>query len=484
MKDLFTVSIVGRPNVGKSSLFNRFVGRYEKALTYDRPGVTRDRNYNTAEIDSFDVHNPREIMLVDTGGFFPKGVEGLEKADVFFNIMKDQAAVAVEESDLVLFVCDIREGLIHVDRDILHFLRASGKDFYLVINKYDSHKQTGTELEFYSLGVPEDKIFITSTAHGIGVEDLKAHIHRKVLKRPEFNPEVDETEKEIVSKVAILGMPNVGKSTLLNRLLRQSRSLVSDIPGTTIDPVQSDMELFFESEYLSEEEENPKKKIRIVDTAGIRKQKKVRDSVELQSVYRSLRSIQEAEVILYVTEMTQPFGKQDKRLIDIALEKGKSVILCVNKSDLYKDKLKDAYWKKEWLADLYAKIPWLEFCEIVPLSAKTGDSVKKLKKALAKTIFIRNRSISTSELNHLVNAMVEHRPLLIKGKRATPFKIKYASMVRKSPPTVLVFANRSKNIPDHFKTYLKNGIREHFNFENTPVHLIIRSNSDVEKRKS
>ncbi len=482
MKKLFTVSIIGRPNVGKSSLFNWFVGRYEKALTYDRPGVTRDRNYNTSTIDSFDPHNPREIMLVDTGGFFPNGVEGPDTTDVFFNIMKDQAAVAVEESDLVLFVCDLREGLLHIDHDILHFLRESGKEYYLVLNKYDSHKQSGSELEFYGLGVPEDRILMTSTAHGIGVEQLKAKIHKRVLKEEQFDPEEENTK--YVSKVAILGMPNVGKSTLLNRLLRQNRSLVSDIAGTTVDPVHCEMDIFFDEQYLTEEGENPKKKIQIVDTAGIRKQKKVKDTVELQSVYRSLRSIQEAEIVIYVTEMSQPFGKQDKRLIDIALEKGKSVILCVNKSDLFKDKLMDPRWKQEWLADLYAKIPWLEFCEIVPLSAKTGDSIKKLKRALAKTIFIRNRNISTAELNNLVTDMVEHRPLLIKGTKAAPFKVKYASMVRKSPPTVLLFANRSKNIPEHFKTYLRNGIRNHFNFENTPVHLIIRSNSDQEKRKS
>lgn len=479
----FTISIIGRPNVGKSSLFNCFVGRYEKALTHDRPGVTRDRNYGLSTLDTLKEDEKRDIVLVDTGGFFPNGVDHLETADVFFNIMKDQAKIAVEESDLVLFVLDVREGLLPVDREILHFLRESKREYFLVLNKFDSAKQQGQELEFYELGVPQDKIFTTSTAHALGIEDLKIKIQKKVISNPKFDP-IEEAADEYYAKVAILGMPNVGKSTLLNRLLGENRALVSDIPGTTVDPIQGEMLLFFEKEYLSEEEELPKKKIKIVDTAGIRKQNKVRDVVELQSVYRSLRSIQEADVVIYLTDITQPFGHQDKRLIDIALDKGKSIILGINKSDLFSEKLKDHRWTKEWLGDLEAKVPWLKFCEMVPLSAKYGNCVKKLKKALAKTIYLRKKALPTAELNRLVGHMLERRPLLVKGNKTAPFKVKYASLVKNSPPTVLLFANRSKNIPDHFKQYLKNGIRSHFQLENTPVHLIIRSNSDFEAEKA
>ncbi|MBT3584925.1 MAG: GTP-binding protein [Halobacteriovoraceae bacterium] len=578
------ISIIGRPNVGKSSLFNRFMKRSSKALTHDQPGVTRDRHYGMATFDAIDVDKSADAILVDTGGFYPEKVEadkkGLEeeyKANTFFNIMKDHAYLAIAESDLVLFVVDVREGVLPFDQKIADYIRTQKKEIWLVINKYDTDKQVGEDAEFYSLGLDPDNMFTVSAAHNRGLVTLEERLQEKIINfeegQEEIGPygEIPQLQKgvtprlTVVSRLALIGAPNAGKSTLLNRLIGTERALVSPIAGTTVDPIEGYFDLnfgqksfmlheesVFNDNYLlnqycdfrqnnadvhkemvaayqsmepgqvrekhdplykkvfetpiddiSEESEelevpveaevkvdetadnsSPWRSVHIVDTAGIRKQRSIDGFIEGQSVYRSLRCISESDIVVLMVDGQLGVGHQDRRLIDIAIEKGKSVIIALNKVDLLKEKLVTETDRKEWLLDLKDTLPWLEYCDLIPISAKNGTGIKKLNKAITKTILVRRQKIPTGELNRAVFDLVERNPVVIKGNGSRRLKVKYASMVKSGPPTFLLFTNRSKGIPENFRRYLRNGLRGSFNFDNTPVHLIFRTGSDLEKRAS
>lgn len=605
------ISIIGRPNVGKSTIFNRLMRKAHKAITFDKPGVTRDRHYGITSFEELGHSKRGEAILVDTGGFYPQKIEENvpKKRDQvmnkFFNIMTEQAKIAIKESDLILFVVDSREGVLPFDEIIADYIRTQKKEFWLLINKFDSEKQEGEELEFYSLGIDPDKMFKLSAEHGLGLLDLKQEMHRRILKFEEsyhndYSPlskGVTPREK-VVARLAIIGAPNAGKSTLLNLLLGSDRALVSEIAGTTVDPIEGFFDLFFGKdakkleedelsfakndnilmqqyedfrlnnpdvyqalsnvynieeentggspiyeeeddvplvdnsfdevddsfedalsddefkkyddevyetvfseddldgdfdteeqfdEELEEKVEAPKEEgslwrsLHIVDTAGIRRQKAIEGFIEQQSVYRALRCITESDIIIYMIDASIGISHQDRRLLDIALDKGKSVIVCLNKIDLIKEKLVDEKTKKEWLLDLRETIPWLSYCDLIPISAKHGRQIGKLKDAIKKTVVIRNTSIGTGVLNRYVYQMLEQHSIGIKkaGKR---LKIKYASMLKADPPTFLMFSNLSKDIPDNYKTYLKNGLRKEFKLANTPIHLIFRTGEDLSKR--
>lgn len=604
------ISIIGRPNVGKSTIFNRLMRRAHKAITFDKPGVTRDRHYGITSFEELGNAKKGEAILVDTGGFYPHKIdENVPKKrdqvmNKFFNIMTEQARIAIRESDLILFVVDSREGVLPFDEIIADYIRTQKKEFWLVINKFDSDKQDGEEFEFYSLGIDPEKMFKISAEHGLGLLDLKQDLHKRILKfeenvQNEYSPlskGVTPREK-VVARLAIIGAPNAGKSTLLNLLLGSDRALVSDIAGTTVDPIEGFFDLFFGKDakrleedalsfakndnllmqqyeefrlnnpdvyqalsnvynieeentggnpiYESEEDEAPLvaesssqyetdegfedalsdeefkkyddevydnvfseddleidfeedeieaevleevkeegshwRSLHIVDTAGIRRQKAIEGFIEQQSVYRALRCITESDVIIYMIDASIGISHQDRRLLDIALDKGKSVIVCLNKMDLIKEKLVDENTKKEWLLDLRETIPWLSYCDLIPISAKHGKQIGKLKESIKKTVLIRNTSIKTGVLNRYVYQMLEQHSIGIKkaGKR---LKIKYASMLKADPPTFLMFSNLSKDIPDNYKTYLKNGLRKEFHLTNTPIHLIFRTGEDLSKR--
>lgn len=614
------ISLIGRPNVGKSSLFNRLMKKAHKAITHDKPGVTRDRHYGIATFEEL-AHTPsKEAILVDTGGFYPTKIEEnvpKQKDQImnkFFNIMTDQAKTAIRESDLILFVVDSREGVLPFDETIADYIRAQKKQFWVLVNKFDTDKQEGEELEFYQLGIGEEELFKVSAEHGLGLLDLKQRLQKEIItfentqKDEMSNLQKGVTPREkVAARLALIGAPNAGKSTMLNLLLGAERALVSDIPGTTVDPIEGFFDIFFgkeaslleddvsfaktdsllfqqyeefrnnnpdvyeslshaynleeegtkgvplydEDAYLSEEtplfddtienedeidteyalsddeveekegemyetvfavedeadfevdeseeyseeylaaeaqmlkEEEEKgsqwRSMHIVDTAGIRRQKAVEGFIEQQSVYRSLRCITESDIILFMIDATVGISHQDRRLLDIALEKGKSVIVCLNKVDLLKDKLVDEAAKKEWIADLRATVPWLNHCDLIPLSAKYNKHIGKLKEAIKKTVLIRNRNIGTGKLNRYVYQMIENNPVAIKkaGKR---LKVKYASMLKSNPPTFLFFTNLSKDIPDNYKSYLKNGLRKEFEFDNTPIHIVFRTGEDLNRR--
>ena len=567
------ISLIGRPNVGKSTLFNRLMKKAHKAITFDQAGVTRDRHYGIATFNEGEKDKERKAVLVDTGGFYPQRVDDIEKfdehrgqndtCDHFFNIMKEHAEMAIEESDLVLFMTDVREGVLPFDHDIAQFIRAKKKEVWLIVNKYDSDAQAGEEAEFYSLGFDEESLYLLSSSHGRGVEDLIESLGKKMIQLEESHSSEDLSlqsglipKQNVVSRLAIIGAPNAGKSTLLNCVLGAKRALVSDVPGTTVDPIggyfdldfgkdaylldkkqveakwdkkkifTSDFELkqskvfeefeetdspldleksleemynnvFMDDETLEEKEQlseevivdeasletmtNNVRSIHIVDTAGIRQKKKIKSFIESQSVFRSLRCITEADVVIYLMDATKGIGHQDRRLLGIALEKGKSIIMALNKVDLLKEKLKNQKDREEWLRNLRDEIPWLEFCDLVTLSAKEGKGIKRLKRTIQKTIFVRKKTVSTGHLNRFVQFLVDKNPIVVQKARGARFKVKYALMVKNGPPTFLLYSNKSMGIPENYKKYIKNNLRREFDLYNTPVHVIFRSSSDQEK---
>lgn len=572
------VSLIGRPNVGKSSLFNRLMRKQHKAITFDAPGVTRDRHYGLANFKDLGDEQALDYIVVDTGGFYPQKIDeanGENKnrnvANQFFNIMADQAKTAIDESDLVLFVVDCREGILPFDQSIASYLRAHKKKFWLLANKYDSDKQAGDENEFYNLGLDSDELFVTSAAHGLGISTLRDKLFKEVQQfagaEGDYFLQKGVTPREnVVARLAIIGAPNAGKSTLLNGLIGAERALVSDIAGTTVDPIEGFFDLYFgtDSKKLSEnsdllrnqnlllkqyaefrknnedtfnsllssydleeeiegqsleqfsvepvegdseeflaknmgifEEESQVEEvesegieksvdegsywrsIHLIDTAGIRKQGQIDGTVEAQSVYRSLRCITESDIVVYMVDATKGMGHQDRRLIDIALDKGKSVIIALNKMDLLKGKFNTAKERQEWLLDLRAKIPWLDYCDIIPISAKYQTKMGPLKEAIKKTILVRKSVVPTGELNRFVLELVDRHPVVLKGGRGKRLRVKYCSQVRSGPPTFLFFTNKSKGIPENYRSYFKNGLRRAFHLKNTPIHLIFRSGSDL-----
>ena len=528
----FIVSLIGRPNVGKSSLFNRLMNKSTMAITHDMPGVTRDRHYGHFSIEhpSIDLKGQElpEGVLIDTGGFYPEGVEIDESSpatDHFFNLMTDHAHLAIKESDLVLLICDVREGVLPYDEAIAHYIRTQKKKFLVIANKYDSNSLEDETVQFYTLGLEEDQLFAVSAAHGLGVDSLRQKIcELALIDQSEASSAIQRgilPRENVVGKIAIVGAPNAGKSTLLNALVGAERALVSNVAGTTVDPIEAYFDLYFGPDamkydpkvHVSKEklnkpsleeevelaiagdentpavetteetaETNYWRSVQVVDTAGIRKQKAVKELVESQSVFRALRSITECDLVIHLADSTKGVSHQDRRLIDIAIEKGKSVIVCLNKIDLMAEQFPTEKDRKEWILDLRAKIPWLNHCDVICVSAKYKKALKKLKNSIKKTIQVRNRMIPTGELNRAVMELVDRHSITMNKKVGTRFRVKYASMVKSNPPTFLIFTNRSKGIPDNYRRYLVNGLRGHFQLDNTPVHLIFRTTDENKKR--
>lgn len=580
------VSLIGRPNVGKSTIFNRLLRQNFKAMTFDQPGVTRDRHYDICTLENKEGNDYRDLILVDTGGFYPEKIEEDKRAqkapaEPFFDIMADHAKLAIEESDLILFVVDVREGLIPFDKTILDYIRTTQKPCWLLINKFDTDKQWGMEADFYTLGFSEDDFHVLSAEHNRGLISLKEKLFdfavdiEKKLKDENQTLEVQKGVKpnyDVVGSLAIIGSPNAGKSTLLNKLIGAKRALVSNVAGTTVDPIEGYFDMYFgdkakelikvdnkfrkhnsellreyvdfEKEFEREEliaydsapdeiknlnddleddfseedvadlteeelieleaqaqsieddleeptdvnaeeiadEEDSYRSLKIIDTAGIRKQKQVKGFIEEQSVFRALKSISESDVVIYMVDATKGITHQDRRLCDIALEKGKSIIICLNKADLIQDVLKDKNRKKDWMLDLRATIPWLSFCELITISAKNGTHIQVLKESLRKTIMVRHNKVGTGKLNKVLTYLMDKYPIVLQKASGTRLKVKYASMLKTSPPTILMFTNKAKGIPTNYRKYLTNGLRREFSMVNTPVHLIFRTTSDIARR--
>jgi len=431
-----TIAVVGRPNVGKSTLVNRILGA-RKSIVDDMPGVTRDRIYFDAEWLG------REFMLIDTGGIITND------EDEFVNNIFLQARVAIDEADTILFIVDGKSGLSPYDKEIANLLRSREEEVILVVNKIDSMSEIGNISEFYALGLGEPHA--VSALHGSGnVGDLLDEITLDIKAK-------DEKEDDATVKIAIVGKPNAGKSSILNKLLNKERAIVSDVSGTTRDSINSKIKVDGQ-EYI------------LIDTAGIRKRSKVDYGVEAFAVDRAIRSIREADVALLVIDATEGLTDQDKKIAQTIEEAGCGIILAINKWDLLTN-VQTHHFEK----DLEKEAPFLNYAKLF-ISAKSGQRLEKIFPEAQMVANERAKRISTGLLNKVVNeAMDLNPPSSVKGKR---LKVYYTTQVKSKPPTFVLFINNLDLIRESYKKYLIKKLREAFGFFGSPIRISFRQKGE------
>ena len=440
------IAIVGRPNVGKSTFVNRLVGK-RQTIVDDRPGVTRDRIY-------FDVEwQNRPFTVIDTGGIIPG-----DEDEIMLSIY-DQAKIACEEADKIIFIVDGLEGVTPVDSDIANILRQSNKPIFLAVNKVDSHNQITMISDFYSLAIGEP--IAISALHGSGgVGDLLEEI------TSDFSYDVEEEEDKTI-KIAIVGRPNAGKSSIVNALLGENRVIVSDVSGTTRDSIDSRL-TYNDQEFV------------IIDTAGIRKKAKVDYGVEKFAVDRAIRSIRECDVALMVIDATEAINgisDQDKKIASIITEAGKGMVIAINKWDLIEDKKSNTINKFE--EKIAREIPFLDYVPKIYISAVTHQRLNQIFTRVVEVQKERSKRVSTGLLNKVINeAYALNPPQTIRNKR---LKIMYSTQAAIEPPTFILFANNEDLMKDHYKRYMENKLREAFGFMGTPIRLSIRTRSEKKK---
>lgn len=509
----FLISIIGRPNVGKSTLFNALITGEKGVITHDLPGVTRDCHYAQLHPEMFELREEAalkwNVQLVDTGGFYP-GIslsgEKHQDQEVIYELMSKEVDAVITESDLILFTVDLKSGLLPYDEDIHRLLQKRNKDYLVCINKSDVLSKQEQKHDFYRLGVDESRIFSISAAHQRGIGDLRTQI-ASLWSQKDREIQSVEPKSSFAATVSIIGMPNSGKSTLLNQLLQKGRSLVSPIAGTTADPVSDRFTLSFTGEEVRSLEEKRREKIfseeekkleleedqefqnlaegyeipfKIFDTAGIRRKSHIKSFVEKQSVFRALHCIGGSDLVLYVIDAEKGISHQDKRLCEIAIDKGSSLLILFNKVDLVKESFSDPKKEKIYWDDLFAALPWKGYYQALKLSALTGKNIHRVQEGIKKVFLQRYRQISTSKLNSVLQNLIEKNPIVIRQEKkgaSTRLKIKYASIISYSPPTVLIFSNRGRNIPEHYRRYLFNGLTQELGLRSTPVRLIFRKMS-------
>jgi GTPase len=431
------VAIVGRPNVGKSTLFNKLAGE-RVSIVEDTPGVTRDRIYYEIE------WRGRQCMLIDTGGIEPAG------DDVILKYMRMQAQIAIESADVIIFLCDVRAGLTADDRDIARMLLRSGKPAVVAVNKCDSVGLPPAEYyEFYELGFQNDPIAISSV-HGSGTGDLLDAVYS-------YFPDEEESDDDgDTIKVAVIGKPNAGKSSIINSILGENRLIVSDIAGTTRDAIDTHLE-------------NEYGKFTFIDTAGIRRQAKIEDKIEKYSVLRAKMAIDRADVCIIMIDAVQGITEQDEKIAGLAHEAGKASIIAVNKWDLID---KDNSTVKEFTDKIRCALSYMTYAPIVFVSAKTGQRVEKLFEHI---VYINNQScmrVTTGMLNDmLADAQARVQPPSDKGRR---LKIYYMTQVGVKPPSFVIFCNDARLFHFSYQRYIENQLREVFGFSGTPIKLNIR----------
>lgn len=437
------VAIVGRPNVGKSTLFNVFANS-RISIVENTPGVTRDRLYANAEwLD-------HEFMMVDTGGI------EIMSADPLAVSIRQQAQIAIKEADVILFVCDARSGITNEDNDVAKLLRRSKKPIVLAINKTDSSKQELNVYDFYNLGIG-DPIPVSAT-NRLGIGDLLDAIVEK-LPPGNFSTEIEE-EDEI--KVALIGRPGVGKSSIFNALVGQERSIVSNMAGTTRDAIDTPV-VRNGQRYL------------FIDTAGMRHKSKVEEPIERYSVMRSLRAVDRSDVVLMVFDAVEGVTEQDKKIVGYAHDAGKGIVLVVNKWDLYE---KDNNSTLRYTETMRKELVFLQYAPVVYVSALTKQRIHRLPELISYVAEQNAMRISTSVLNQLIaDAVAINPPPTDKGKR---LKILYMTQVKIKPPTFVIFVNEPEMVHFSYQRYLENKLREAFGFEGTPLQMIIRGKTEDE----
>ena len=437
------VAVVGRPNVGKSTLFNKLVGR-RLSIVEDTPGVTRDRIYGDSEWRN------RPFMLIDTGGIEPAS------DDVILSQMRSQAQLAIDSADVILMVTDLRSGVVATDMEVAAMLQKSGRPVVLCVNKCDSVGNMPPEFyEFYNLGLGEP--YPVSAVHGHGTGDLLDAVFEY------FPPESPEEQDDAYIKVAIIGKPNAGKSSLVNRVAGEERVIVSDVAGTTRDAIDTVVE-------------NDKGKFIFIDTAGIRRKSRIKDNVEKYSIIRAEAAVDRADVCVIMIDATEGFTEQDSKVAGIAHEKGKGCIIAVNKWDAIE---KDGGTMNVFRKKLENDFSFMAYAPIIFISAKTGQRIDRLFELITYVSNQNATRISTGMLNDvLADATARVQPPSDKGKR---LKIYYITQPSTKPPTFVCFVNNADLFHFSYQRYLENRIRETFGLEGTPVRFIIRERGESRK---
>lgn len=432
------IALVGRPNVGKSTLFN-YLTRTRDALVADLPGLTRDRKYGRGEV------GPVPYLVVDTGGL-SGAEEGIDE------LMAHQTRLAIAEADMVMLLVDGRQGLTPVDSDIAQFLRRGGKPVYIVVNKSEGMEAAVVSGDFYALGMGEP--IPIAAAHGRGIETLM----RTVLADFEAPAEATEEEAPEETRVAIVGRPNVGKSTLVNRLLGEERVLAFDMPGTTRDSV------FIPFEHHD-------KRYTLIDTAGIRRRARVAEAVERFSVIKAMQAIEAAHVVILVLDAQQGISEQDATLLGQVLDSGRALIVAVNKWDgLSSDQ------RERVRSELHRRLSFVDFAEIHFISARHGTGIGHLFEAVDRAYESAMRSLSTSELTRMLeDAIATHQPPLVRGRR---IKLRYAHQGGRNPPVIVIHGNQTEAVPDSYKRFLVNHFRAALRLRGTPLRIEFKSGAN------
>jgi GTPase len=431
----FTVAIVGRPNVGKSTFFNRLMEQ-RTAIVHDTSGVTRDRQYGVAD------WNGKNFNVIDTGGFVPRS------EDVFEREIRKQVVIAVDEANAIVFMVDAATGVTDLDDAMADVLRRSKKPVFLLVNKVDNHDRMLEAAEFYSLGF--EKTFFVSSMTGSGTGELLDALAALIAETPA------DAEEKALPRFAIIGQPNVGKSSLLNALIGSERTIVSDIAGTTRDTIHTHYKLF-------------QKDFILIDTAGIRRKAKVHEDLEFYSVIRAIKAIDEADVCLLLIDAQKGITAQDLDIYSLAARKGKGIVVLVNKWDLVEKQTNAA---RDYEKELRNRFAPFNDVPILFISAKTKVRIYKVIETALEVFENRQKKITTSELNEtLLKAIEAYHPPVVRGH---PVKIKYITQLPTSIPSFAFFCNFPDDIKQPYKNYLENQLRDKFNFRGVPLRLFFR----------
>jgi GTP-binding protein len=430
----FTVAIVGRPNVGKSTFFNRLLEE-RKAIVQDTPGVTRDRQYGVAE------WNGKNFNVIDTGGFVP------DTEDIFEREIRKQVMIAVQEAHAIFFMVDAATGITDLDTTMAHILRRSDKPVYLVVNKVDNHDRFLEAQEFYQLGF--DKVFFLSSISGSGTGELLDDLAENI------EEEIEDPLKDL-PKIAIIGQPNVGKSSLLNALVGSERTIVSEIAGTTRDTIHTHYNLF-------------QKEFVLIDTAGLRRKNKVNEDLEFYSVIRAIKALDESDICLIMLDAEKGISQQDLNIFSLAVKKGKGIVMLVNKWDLMDKQTNTA---RDYEKELKQRLAPFNDIPILFISAKDKTRIFKAIEIALEVYENRTRKVATSKLNEVMLKAIEaYHPPVVRGN---PVRIKFVTQLPTVVPSFAFFCNYPDDLKTPYRNYLENQLRENFNFKGVPVRIFFR----------